>query len=166
MLATVVLAAFGMAACGDEDPTDIGSDDDEIVGTWFSGGDDVALGLQLLFGTDSIFATFNDDGTYTVLEYRTVEGVEDTEDYDGTYQTGAEADGQIRSIMLNQATPYTATARGIFQVSGNGDGMTYEVIQTEPSSGATPPTVEGGFGSTVANDQETDLFVQQYVRRD
>jgi hypothetical protein len=163
MLAAVVLAAFGMAACGEEDPTDTGSDDDEIVGVWFSGGEDVAPGLQLLFGTDSIFATFNEDGSYTVLEHRTTDGVQGTLDYDGSYQVGTEADGQIRSITLNQSAPYTAIAEGIFQVSAS--GMTYEVVQTQPSAGATPPTVEGGFGSTVANDQETDLFVQQYVRR-
>lgn len=165
-MTAVVLAVFGLAACGEEDPTDVVGDEDEIVGTWFSGGEDVAPGLTLLFGTDSIFATFNDDGTYFVLEHRTVEDQPDTEEYEGTYAVGTEAEGEIRSITLSQTSPYTAIAEGIFQVSGNGNAMTYEVIQTSPATGATPPTVEGGFGSTVANDQETDLFVQQYVRRD
>ena len=34
-----------------------------------------------------------------------------------------------------------------------------------PSLGATPPTAEGGFGSTMVNGTKTSDWVQKYVRQ-
>lgn len=159
--AMLVLSVFGLAACDDEDPVDVGTDTDEIVGTWVSQGDDVAPGLVSLGSVDSIFATFNEDQTYEVTTY--AGGSDQPQDVSGTYVTDPEGDGgEVRAISLDQSAP-ALTAQGIFQVDGN--SMQYEVIQTTPDIGAIPPTAEAGFGSTVVGGQTTgETWIQNYVR--
>ena len=49
-------------------------------------------------------------------------------------------------VSLEQEEPYEAKASGIFAVDGA--VLTYEVVQTEPDYGFSPPTPQGGFGST------------------
>lgn len=161
ILAAVVLTAFGLTACGDEDPTDIDDDEDEIVGTWVSAGADVAPGLAAApFNIDSIIATFNDNNTYTVVQW--FDGQDAT--VTGTYEVGDQPEGQIRAITANQSAP-AVTSQGIFQVSGS--TMQYEIIQTDPAiQGVNPPTVAGGFGSTTVGGTPTGVYwVQNYDRR-
>jgi hypothetical protein len=65
---------------------------------------------------------------------------------------------------LNQTTPSTLTAEGIFEVSADNNSMNYEVAQTEPSvAGVTPPTPTGGFGSTSSGAFQ-QFNVQNYTR--
>jgi len=164
ILAALVLAMFGMTACDDEETTGPGNTQDEIVGTWVSAGADVAPGLAgAPFNTDSIIATFNDDNTYVVDSYSGTTVV----NFTGTYQIGPQAEGQIRAITLNQSTPTSLTSEGIFQVSGSGATMQYEVIQTSPAlQGFTAPTVAGGFGSTAFNGTPLGAtWIQNYDRR-
>lgn len=42
--------------------------------------------------------------------------------------------------------------------------MKYEVVQTEPNIGSTPPTPEGGFGSTNGG-AIGDINIQKFVKR-
>ena len=166
ILAAVVVMGFGVAAC-DEESTGPDNDQDEIVGTWVSAGADVAPGLAASpFFTDSIIATFNENETYTVLQY--YNGNAQPITLTGTYEVGTQPEGQIRAITANQTTPSAVTSEGIFQVSGSGNTMQYEVIQVEPAlQGVNAPTVEGGFGSTTVNGVETDgYWTQSYDRRD
>jgi hypothetical protein len=67
------------------------------------------------------------------------------------------------SITLTQASPYAATAVGIYQVDG--DTLTYEVVQTLPDYGFTPPTSETGFGSTSGPGLDADVNIQIYQRQ-
>jgi len=156
LLATLVLAMFGLAAC-DEDSTGPEDTVDAIVGTWVSKGADLAPGFAA-FAVDSIYATFNEDQTYTVNQY--AGGSTQPVVLTGTFVAGTQ-DG-IRSITLTQATPSSLTAEGIFQVSTN--TMQYEVIQTSPDIGAVAPTVAGGFGSTLVGGTATSLWIQNYDR--
>ena len=161
LLATLVLAVFGLAAC-EEETTGVDDEVDEIVGTWVSKGSDVAPGLVQLLNVDSIYATFNDDQTYTVLQY-SGGNTSPTAELAGTYVVGDQPEGEIRSITLTQTDPQSLTAEGIFQVSGN--TMQYEVVQTQPDIGAVAPTVEGGFGSTLVGGNPTGTYwVQNYDR--
>lgn len=156
ILAALVLAVFGLAAC-DEESTGVEEQTDELVGTWVSKGADLAPGFAP-FGIDSIYATFNDDQTYLVLQY--AGGSDQAVTLTGTYVIGAQPEGAIRAITLTQATPSALTAAGIFQVSGS--SMQYEVIQVQPDIGATAPTVSGGFGSTTVGGTTTDVWIQNY----
>jgi hypothetical protein len=159
ILPVLVLAVFGLAACGSEDSTGPEDQTDELVGTWISAGADVAPGLAA-FGIDSILATFNEDQTYTVVNWAA--GSQST--LTGTWVAGTQGDGQIRSITATQIQPSALTAEGIFQVSGS--TMMYEVIQVEPAlQGVTAPTVAGGFGSTTIAGAPSSLYIQHYDRR-
>jgi hypothetical protein len=159
ILPVLVLAAFGLAACGSEDSTGPEQQTDELVGTWISAGSNVAPGLAAV-GVDSILATFNEDQTYTVLNY--AGGSQAT--LTGTWVAGSQGDGQIRSVTVTQISPSALTAQGIFQVTGA--AMTYEVIQVEPAlQGVTAPTVAGGFGSTTIAGAPNSLYIQHYVKR-
>ncbi|MEJ2678082.1 MAG: hypothetical protein P8174_03280 [Gemmatimonadota bacterium] len=158
-LGVLVLAVLGLAACGSKDSTGPANQVDELVGTWFSGGSNVAPGLAAV-GVDSILATFNEDQTYTVINY--AGGSQAT--LTGTWQAGTQAEGQIRSITVDQIQPSALTAEGIFQVTGT--AMTYEVIQVEPAlQGVTAPTVSGGFGSTTIGGVANSNYIQHYVKR-
>lgn len=155
--AMLALSVFGLAACDDEDPVGVIDDTDEIVGTWISQGDDVAPGFTP-FATDSIIAIFDEDDTYEVRQY--YGGSAQPVELSGTYTMGDQDEGDIRGITLTQTNPQSLTAQGIFQVSGS--TMQYEVLDV---SQGTPPTVEGGFGSSVVGGQQTgDTWIQNYVR--
>ncbi|MEJ2503269.1 MAG: hypothetical protein P8177_08130 [Gemmatimonadota bacterium] len=156
ILAALVLAVFGLAAC-DEESTGVEDDTEELVGTWVSKGADLAPGFAP-FAIDSIIATFNEDQTYEVLQY--AGGSDQEVTLTGTYVIGPQEEGEIRAITLTQATPSALTAAGIFQVSGS--SMQYEVIQVQPDIGATAPTVSGGFGSTTVGGSTTSVWIQGY----
>lgn len=157
ILAALVLGVFGLAACGSEDSTSPEEQVDEIVGTWVSKGADLAPGFAP-FNIDSIYATFRDDQTYTVDQY--LNGSDQAVPLTGSYVPGDQPEGQIRSIVLTQVSPSALTAQGIFQVTGS--TMRYEVIQVQPDIGATAPTVDGGFGSTVVGGTTTSVWIQNY----
>lgn len=119
---------------------------DGLVGEWQSSGSNVAVLLSYYFGVDSIYAKFSDNNTYLVESY-----ANDTKTiYSGTYAQEKSGTGQIWTIVLNQSTPTAVTSEGIFEITSDNSEFTmkYEVVQTTPSIGATPPTPEAGFGSS------------------
>ncbi|HQA75547.1 MAG TPA: hypothetical protein PLY32_00360 [Salinivirgaceae bacterium] len=119
---------------------------DGIVGNWLSKGADVAPLLATYFQVDSITADFKSNNTYAVVSYSG--GV--PTNYVGTYVQTKSGTGDIWTIKLNQSTPTAVTSEGIFEITKVGEGYTmkYEVVQTEPNIGATPPTASAGFGSS------------------
>jgi hypothetical protein len=138
--------------------TDADADTQDISGAWVSAGDD----LSELFANDpfdyvEVDATFSADATYTV-SVRDTDGQTGT--LTGTYTTDITT--SPGTITLQQATPYTATASGIWQVSSG--VLTYEVVQTQPDYGFTPPTPESGFGTTAGASIEPGVNVQTYRR--
>lgn len=143
----------------DTGTTATGTANDTLVGSWLSEGGDVS---ELLagppFNVVSISASFGADGSYEVVS-TDAEGASGT--LTGTYAVDLATNPA--GIVLSQATPYTATAEGIFQIVG--DTLTYEVVQTEPDYGYAPPTPESGFGTTSGNGIEAGINVQTYVRR-
>ena len=129
-----------------EDPNAI-PDADKVVGVWESSGADVAP-LLVANGFSSIDAEFFADGTYLVKGYLTAGG---SINFVGVYeQKKSDVDG-IYEIKLIQSAPSSAISEGILQITVENQVrvMTYEVAQVDPSiAGVTPPTAEGGFGST------------------
>lgn len=164
-LLTLMLAFFVFTGCDTADSDDDVDPAEEIVGTWLSAGDDVAPGLATnsAFPTESITATFEENGTYEVVATSTG-GASVT--FTGTYETESSANGDIRTIVLNQSQPTALVSRGIYEIDD--ETMRYEVIQTDPAlQGFTAATAEGGFGSTTFNGTELgDVWIQTYVEQD
>jgi hypothetical protein len=129
-----------------------------IVGTWVSEGDDLSeLFAGEPFNYVRIEAYFRADGKCGSV----------IEDQDG--QTAETAGTCILddstnpgSITIEQSSPYEATAKGIWRVSGT--TLTYEVVQTVPDYGFTPPTPSTGFGSTSGPNLDSGVNVQTYRR--
>jgi hypothetical protein len=159
-------AAPGDTADADTDSdTDADTDSDtdadvqRIAGDWLSTGENVSV----LFANDPfdfvrITAHFGTDASYEV-QVTDDQGQQGT--LTGTYTTDTST--LPGTITLQQATPTTATASGIWQVSG--DQLTYEVVQTSPDYGYVPPTPATGFGTTSGPDIEAGVNVQVYVRQ-
>lgn len=156
MAAIASMIAFGCSSDDDgnndpePDPTY-----DVIVGKWRS---PVPAPILASF-VDSIHVDFKNNQTYVVKSFKDGSATELT----GTYET-SEGVGNIRNIVLDQATPTALTSEGIYRVSGN--ELTYEVAQTEPAQqGVTPPTAEAGFGST-SGGAFGDMNIQHYFKMD
>lgn len=162
LIALALLFSFAFVACeksdDDEstDPQKIG-----IVGEWYSSGDNIAVLLSYYFGVDSIYAKFNSNNTYLVESYAS--GAKTT--YEGTYSQEKSGVDLIWNIILNQSTPTAVVSEGIFEISTSSTPYTmqYEVAQTTPSIGATPPTAEAGFGST-SGGQLGSTNIQKFVK--
>ncbi|WP_456407700.1 hypothetical protein [Caldithrix abyssi] len=161
LLVAVLSSAFIMSACS---KSDSGTNNDKeqlpIVGSWLSEGQNVAP-LLLALGIVKIEAQFNDDNTYTVVSYDTSNAMVT---YEGTYTAEESSVDDIYNITINQSKPTALTSVGIFMVDDTKDPreMTYEIVQTQPDIGATPPTAEAGFGSTNGGALGT-WNVQKYV---
>lgn len=151
-LAFMLMAAamLSFTSCSKDDDDDNGIIDDPVpeglIGNWISEGENVAP-LLLAFDIVKITAEFKEDGSYHVESF-------DSEDvmtvFSGVYTMEESAVADIWNITLVQSAPTSVTSQGIFQIieTDNGREMKYEVVQTEPSLGFSPPTAEGGFGST------------------
>ncbi len=132
-----------------------------IVGQWYSSGENVAV-LLAYFGVDSIYADFKADMTYLVESY--ADGVKS--ELRGVFTQTKSSTGNIWTIVINQSSPSALTSEGIFEIYYDQDPntMNYEVAQTEPQqAGVTPPTPEGGFGST-SGGAYGQTNVQKYIR--
>lgn len=160
----LTLAAITFSSCKkSEDNTTYNPAKDGIVGEWYSAGSDVAYILNHYFGIDSIYVKFNEDQTYIVKSF--VDGTPSTP-LTGTYTQTKPTTGTIWEIVLEQGAPTTLTSEGIFEIDATADPYTmqYEVAQTSPvQAGVTPPTVEGGFGSTSGGAYGT-TNIQKYKR--
>jgi hypothetical protein len=169
-----------ISACSDSNDsgTNPPPPQDAIVGTWLAEGFTTVGTAQvpnvspLLFGapfnTRRIRATFNANGTYTVV---TTDSAGTNATLTGTWTTSAAdtAGITIRNITVNQTSPSTVTSRGIYQVTTDGGviRMLYEIAQVEPPlQGVTPPTPRGGFGSTRSAGVALGLLnIQRYVKQ-
>ena len=161
----IAVATLSFVACekeksevdGTNNQTSVG-----IVGNWLSAGDNVAPLLVTYFQVDSITAEFKSNNTYDVTSYSG--GVPTA--YVGNYVQEKSGTGNIWKITLNQSTPTAVTSDGIFEITKEGTNynMKYEVVQTEPNIGSTPPTPEGGFGSTNGG-AIGDINIQKFVKR-
>lgn len=163
------LALLALVGCGDKPYEDDTSSDDtsaiddtsaqegqSIEGDWLSEGEDVSpLFQSSFFNYVSISATFQSDGSYSVLA---TDQAGTTTTLEGTYEVDASA--LPNTIVLTQATPSAATAEGIWQLDGS--TLTYEVVQVDPDYGFTAPTRETGFGSTSGGTIEPDANIQIY----
>jgi hypothetical protein len=166
---TLAAAAAGMmlAGCGTatDDTGTGGSQQSPLIGSWVSQGADVApLLAGAPFNNTKITATFNTDGTYTVVSFDTSNK---ELDYAGTYQTMASTVGNIVDIRCSQVMPSTAQAEGMYQIDTTQTParMQYEVVQTQPTNGLTPPDPTKGFGSTVYNGTQISTLIQKYSRQ-
>ncbi|HZS39833.1 MAG TPA: hypothetical protein VFF06_23530 [Polyangia bacterium] len=162
---TLLIVSLALAGCGaDGSPTGPGPmAQSALVGNWLSAGADVApLLAKPPFNDTMITATFNADSTYTVLG---VDNANKTTSFTGTYTaTPSEVDG-IFDITIAQNQPSTAAAQGIYQIDPATHRMKYEVVQTQPTNGITPPTASAGFGSTVYNGKKIDSLIQNFSRQ-
>jgi hypothetical protein len=125
-------------------------------GTWVSEGDNISA---LLAYFD--FVRVEADFTASSYEVRATDadGLETT--FTGSYTVDLST--VPHGITLAQASPSAATSSGIWQVEGS--TLTYEVVQTSPSSGCTPPTPDAGFGTTACGQPiPAGSNVQTFVR--
>ncbi|HEY2743391.1 MAG TPA: hypothetical protein VGL86_02155, partial [Polyangia bacterium] len=115
------------------------------------------------FNDAKITATFNNDGTYSVVS---IDTSNKEIDYSGTYQIMNSGVGTIWQIRCSQITPSTAQAEGMYQVDATQSParMQYEVVQTQPTNGLTPPEPDKGFGSTIYNGDQIATLIQKYSR--
>lgn len=119
-----------------------GSADSALVGAWLSQGEDLSpLFSAPPFEYERVEGEFLSDGSYS---FTTVTLAGDSATVTGSWS--ADTSTEPRSIALEQDQPYKATASGVYALDG--DKLTYEVVQTEPNYGFSPPTPQGGFGST------------------
>jgi hypothetical protein len=162
-LGLVSLGLF-VASCNDDDDDEDNSPPpaavNVVVGNWSAY--DVS-GILAGAGVTGINAEFNADNTYTV------ESIADgaTTTLEGTYVVSEDPNSEgIYTITLNQSSPSSLTAEGIYAVyEASPDSMWYEVAQTTPTiTGVTAPTQEDGFGSTSAGAFGT-LNIQKYTRQ-
>lgn len=159
-----IVALLGFSACSeDEDPANNNQNTNDPVGLqgeWYSSGTNVAPLLSALFATDSIYIKFNTDLSYTVEQYDT-SGAK--LELNGTYIQTESNVGNVWTITVNQTSPAVLTSEGIFEVDGN--TMQYEIVQTDPDIGATPPTAATGFGTSASGGTPLGAFnIQKYVR--
>lgn len=160
-IALIVLLVAAVASCSDA--TEAVPGPEALVGSWISAGGDVAPGLRSR--RDSILVEFGEDGSWTAQYFS---GTSST-DYAYQYEVG-EADGPIYPITVvaeygvgPQSYPDTL-AVGIFRVDG--DRLQLEWA-ADWNGEMTPPTVEGGFGSTVDEGFSTGAYwIQIYRRRE
>lgn len=156
LILPLMMAAIGCDSVEDDEDEGTGSDPSAIHGTWISEGDNLGPWFAA-FGFTEITATFTAEGTYEVTSL--FAGTPFLQS--GTYSTSASSSGEIRTIDLDQELPGQLNARGIYEISADGQTMTYEVVDVTQG---TPPTPEAGFGSTVAGDEAAGAFTQTYVR--
>lgn len=169
----MTLASLILLACVEDGPTggyvaeDSGSDtvDDTgggavggslVGGVWVSEGDNISA-LLAYFDVVRIEAEFG-EADY-VVRATDADGLETS--FSGAYTVDV---GTVpHGITLSQSSPSAATSSGIWQVDG--DTLSYEIVQTSPSSGCTPPTPEAGFGSTACGQPiPSGSNVQTFVR--
>lgn len=171
LLAVIVMMI--VAGCKKEDDAVVTpTPKDAIVGTWVSEGLNVPYGLRVApFKVVKITATFNENKSYTVVQ---VDSSNVSTTFTGTitYTESSSSDtvststtkgAKIWNIVANQATPSVVTSTGIFAISGT--NMTYEIIQTSPNLGVTPPTPAAGFGSTSVGTTKYPIYIQKYVKQ-
>ncbi len=169
----MILASLLFLACVEDDVTDgavVDTDDTAADtagdtgasgnvlpgGTWVSEGDNISA---LLAYFD--FVRVEADFAASSYEVRATDadGLETT--FTGSYTVDLST--VPHGITLAQTSPSSATSSGIWQVEGT--TLTYEVVQTSPSSGCTPPTPEAGFGSTACGQPiPAGSNVQTFVR--
>ncbi|NLK48402.1 MAG: hypothetical protein GX296_06305 [Bacteroidales bacterium] len=159
----LIAVATVFSACEKSEVEDVYNPaEDGIVGNWLSAGTDVSPLLTTYFAVDSITADFKSNNTYAVTSY--AKGV--PTNYVGTFVQTKSGTGAIWTIKLNQSTPTAVTSDGIFEITKVGEDYTmkYEVVQTEPDIGATPPTASAGFGSS-SGGALGQTNVQKFVKR-
>jgi len=133
-----ILGLMLLVSCKDSKNDDNNAEADVWIGIWLSAGADVAPILAIYFLNDSIRVEFKDDNTLT-LDTHTI-GAGWTSDQ-ATYVITESAEGDIHHF----AATYTAFEQeGIIEVID--DVLRLEAVQTVPDIGATPATVDGGFG--------------------
>lgn len=147
----VAALAFAFTACEESVEEDVyNPTTDGLIGEWQSSGTNVAALLKTYFKVDSIYANFKDNNTYVVESFSS--GAKTT--YAGVFTQTKSTTGNIWTIKLEQSTPTAVTSEGIFEITtvatakSTSYTMKYEVVQTTPSIGATPPTPAAGFGSS------------------
>jgi hypothetical protein len=133
-----------------DEPTPV--EDPAIVGVWVSEGTDVSP-LLALFNTVAVDATFNADGSYTVVS---TDAADTMVTFTGTYTVDDST--MPHTIALEQGSPSAASVSGIWEVDAG--VLTYEVIQTTPDLGFAPPTVALGFGSSSGPNLAADANIQ------
>lgn len=131
------------------DPEEIITPDDPklaVTGVWTAGGTDIA---PLLADTiTEITMRFKADSTY-IIEQTHTSGLSSSSS--GTYSVNKSGGvNDVYPVSLFQTLPSAATLKGIFEINEviEPEEMTFELVQTQPNIGFTPPTPENGFGST------------------
>jgi len=150
VLAVVLLL---MVSC---DPEEIITPDDPklaITGVWTAGGTDIAP--LLADSITQITMRFKADSTY-IIEITNSSGLNSSSS--GIFSVDKDGGlNDIYPVSLSQTLPSGATLKGIFEINEviEPEEMTFELVQTTPNIGFTPPTAGDGFGSTNNGDLGT-----------
>lgn len=160
---TFVFLLLAVTGCGQASTGTVGGGgQSQIVGSWLSDGSNVAPLLNgAPFNYVKITADFKADGSYVVTG---LDKSNKLTTFVGTYQDGASEVEGIQQITVHQDSPATTLAVGIYTVYTD-NTMDYEVVQTQPTNGITPPTATGGFGSTVYNGKKISTLIQKFAKQ-
>lgn len=159
MLVSVSMLLFAVSCSESDSGNNSNENDADVwVGKWLSAGADVAP-LLAPFAIDSIYVTMNEDGIILLDQHIIGSGWFSNS---GTYSVTESATGELHAISISYSSP-AFDQEGIFEImEGNSATMKLEVVQTNPTIGAVPPTVAAGFGSTNGGAFGTDN-IQNYV---
>ena len=141
--------------------------DDPIIRNWVSQGTDVAPYLyEPPLHRRKITANFSKDGSFTIRQTDS-SGFSITSTGSYIVEPGNEgtSSSALRKVRLQQGSPDNTRLEGIYQVNvvDGAPQMKLEIIEVNPPRpGVTPPTIEGGFGSSGGGSG--GRYTQQYYR--
>jgi hypothetical protein len=165
----VVLVMLVIGGCKEEEHEPDVELNRNIVGQWYSAGNNLSVIMREVDGVDSAILEFNADSTYTLETFGELHSTNPLviKTYSGTFncfQTNSE-EITINTICLFQSKPSELTLEGIFEVKRSAPTYTmqFEVIQVEPFVNLYPPTPEEGFGSSDGGSHQ-HRNIQQYVK--
>jgi len=143
---TLLLFLTFFVSCEPEDIINTPNAKLDVVGFWTAGSVDIA---PILADSISLMTLrFRTDSTFTITQTN-IDGL--ITSFSGSYSVAKDnGSNDIYPIFLDRTSPINAKFAGIFEINDviEPEELTFEMVQTMPNIGFTPPTTEFGFGST------------------
>ena len=168
-LLVTLLALLLVFGCKKDEPEPDVELNRNIVGLWYSAGNNLSIIMSEVDGVDSAIFEFNADSTYTLETFGELHSTKPLviKNYSGTFACIGSASDEINinTIRLYQSSPSELTLEGIYEVRRSVPTYTmqFEVLQVEPFIDLYPPNPEQGFGSSDRGSYQ-HRNIQKYVK--